>query len=160
MADQTKAEKAAAEAEAARRAALTDEERALEDKAAANGLTVDEQRELDDLEAQEAAKNNPAERARQLRAKADAAKKAAYLKAATIKATVAPGRTVFTEPGQKVGHKEGAEIMVTPGEYQRLVAQGHVRDPEGKLVERSGPKVLRDAGLVQGHTAGPQVTEK
>jgi hypothetical protein len=150
--DEAKA--AAADKEAKRRAKLSPEQRDLEDRAAKNGLSVEDQAELDKLEAEEAAKSNPQARIQALRAKQIAGQKAARDKQATIEAIVAPGRSVFTEHGQTEPHGPGAKIMLTPVEYAKLVALGHVRDPNGELVERSGPKVLEDAGLIRGHSAG------
>jgi hypothetical protein len=137
-----------------RRAGLTDDERDLEDRAKANGISVEEQAEFDKLEVEEQAKANPQARLATLRNKQIAGQKAIRAKEATVEAIIAPGRSVFTEHGQTQPHVGGDKVMLTPEEYAKLVAAGHVRTPEGDLVERSGPKILSDAGLIQGHSAG------
>lgn len=150
MADQTKADKEAAAAEAKRREALTQEERDQEDLAA--------------LEAQIAAENaakglgsgnaSAAAQRASLIARMQRDAKAARDKEATVEVTVARGRSIFLNADQTVPFQGGAKIMVTPDEEVKLRQAGHLVNPDGAVIEPSGPRVLQEAGLIQGHAAG------
>ena len=72
---------------------------------------------------------------------------------ATIEATVARG-TMYVEPGLENGVGPGGKVMLTPAEYAKAVQSGHVHALDGNIEEPAGPRVLREAGLLQGHSTG------
>lgn len=136
-------------------------------------LSVEEQAELDrisDQEAMEALDEQAAAESaaasgdqnsgvyvrRQAMARKIAARnKAERDAAATVEVTVRPGRSIFTEHGQKQPHTGGSKIMVTPEEAAQLQAAGHLVRDDGTTAEPNPPAIRDDEQqLLVGQAAG------
>lgn len=142
------------ETEAARRAALTQEERDAEDLANVEAELAAENAVKGQGVVHAEAAGSAAVRRAQIVARMKASAEAKRATEATEEVIIARGRSVYLSADQTQPFTGGQKIKVTPAEAASLRAAGHLVTADGALTEPVGPKVYQEAGLLQGHAPG------
>jgi hypothetical protein len=142
------------EREAARREAMSQQERDAEDLANVDAELAAENAARGTGTIHAEAVGSAAARRRILVARMKAEAEAVRAEQATEEVVVAHGRTIYLSADQTEPFTGGATIKVTPAEAVQLRQAGHLVSPQGEVEQPVGPQVYREAGLLVGHAKG------